>query len=390
MKYQYTLILIFFGIFASAGNSLAAPSVSGVSGTLNHGNSITITGMGFGTKTTAAPLLWDDGSGVNVGDAPTAKGWTGGVPSYTGAYSAYSSSSMQYRAPGFRGTSAPNSHVSHYLGGAIMGYDYGGFFGANGMLWKDLTVSSPQNIYVSFYTRRDPAWERGNEDNYKEFNYCSAGLPYTLPESLVLVTFAGNQWASYQPLSKDGGGSIWGSDSANDYSGWAKRELILHTETSNGYATVIENGIQKDTWMGDLTKGPDEYGQLINMTGTGRVFSIGGYQRPDVDWTESPYPDNFKYFAGIYLDTSFARILIGNAATLTGSTTFRELQIPSAWADTSITATINQGGFSNGATAYLYVFDSTGTANATGYPITFGSGSSDTTPPAMPSGLSVS
>src|SRR3989344_2787135 len=37
----------------------AAPAVTGVSGQLAHGASITITGSGFGTKASAAPLKYD-------------------------------------------------------------------------------------------------------------------------------------------------------------------------------------------------------------------------------------------------------------------------------------------------------------------------------------------
>jgi hypothetical protein len=68
--YQYMLIFIFLGVFALAGNSLAAPSVSGVtvpSGTLTHGNSITITGTGFGIKVNPKPIFWDNFESGNSG-----------------------------------------------------------------------------------------------------------------------------------------------------------------------------------------------------------------------------------------------------------------------------------------------------------------------------------
>ena len=40
--------------------ALGAPAISGVSGTLSSGQTVTISGSGFGTKPQAAPLLWDD------------------------------------------------------------------------------------------------------------------------------------------------------------------------------------------------------------------------------------------------------------------------------------------------------------------------------------------
>ena len=46
--------------------------------------------------------------------------------------------------------------------------------------------------------------------------------------------------------------------------------------------------------------------------------------------------------------------------------TIVENQIPSAWSDTSITATVNLGKFAQGQPVYLFVVDSTGTASAAG------------------------
>ncbi|MCD6288604.1 MAG: hypothetical protein J7M12_05765, partial [Candidatus Hydrogenedentes bacterium] len=59
----------------------------------------------------------------------------------------------------------------------------------------------------------------------------------------------------------------------------------------------------------------------------------------------------------------------GNASTWSACT-HREIQIPTAWSNDTITFTVNQGSFPYG-TAYLYVVDSTGAWNENGYPITF-------------------
>ena len=87
----------------------------------------------------------------------------------------------------------------------------------------------------------------------------------------------------------------------------------------------------------------------------------------------------------VYLDTTWARVMIGNAATLTGSTQL-EMQIPTAWETNSIAVVFNKGAFSTGQTVYLYVIDADNAVNASGYPVTIGSGG-DITPPAL-SGLS--
>jgi hypothetical protein len=78
-------------------------------------------------------------------------------------------------------------------------------------------------------------------------------------------------------------------------------------------------------------------------------------------------PDNCRYFADIYLDTSLARVVLGNAATL-DACTLREVQIPTAWSESSISIVANLGAMSSGQTAYLFVVDSDGIASE-GFPI---------------------
>ena len=73
----------------------------------------------------------------------------------------------------------------------------------------------------------------------------------------------------------------------------------------------------------------------------------------------------------IYIDNTPQRVEVGNASTWTACT-HREIQIPSAWSSNSITFSVNQGAFTSGQQAYLYVVDSTGAVNASGYPITIG------------------
>lgn len=72
---------------------------------------------------------------------------------------------------------------------------------------------------------------------------------------------------------------------------------------------------------------------------------------------------NFNiYVDDVYVDNTQARVMIGNASTLSSST-HREIQIPSAWATDSITVIWNQGTFNDYETVYLFVIDSNGTAS---------------------------
>jgi hypothetical protein len=72
-----------------------------------------------------------------------------------------------------------------------------------------------------------------------------------------------------------------------------------------------------------------------------------------------------------YMDSTQARVELCNASTWSASTRC-ELQIPTAWSDTAVSATIRKGYLPAGSTAFLYVINAAGVANATGYSVTVG------------------
>jgi len=68
---RIVLTLLMLGL---ASISDAQPTVTNVTPTAVHGQTITITGTGFGTKTQAAPLKFDNFEGGTLG-ANIANGW---------------------------------------------------------------------------------------------------------------------------------------------------------------------------------------------------------------------------------------------------------------------------------------------------------------------------
>ena len=83
------------------------------------------------------------------------------------------------------------------------------------------------------------------------------------------------------------------------------------------------------------------------------------------------YTSNWRYFDDVYLDTTLARVVLANKPSLSESTII-ENQIPTAWSDGSITATVNLGQFTQGQAAYIFVVDATGDVSATGAPVVAG------------------
>lgn len=336
----------------------AQPAINGVSGSVAHGGTLTIQGSGFGTKTTAAPVVWDDASGTNVLDK-----WDGAWP--TSQFPAYA---LTYRAP-MRGVAPPHNRVGKYLAGAHG--STGATGGQNVMVWKNRTLSTPGYTYASWYQRSDPAWVFGDDNNFKLFDWSTGTEPYGSQYCYIehnprftSLTSTG-AWA--------GSCNGWGQEATNLFNQWVKIEVeIKWTSQSDGYMKVWDNG----RLVVDVKQATDSY------SGTARNDAIGGFARMQNQ------PNNWRYFADLYLDHSRARVILGNASTLATSTR-REVQIPSQWSNSSLAVTVNRGALTDGQTAYLYVVDPNGTVNALGFPVVLSGGTVNITAPAPPTSVRI-
>jgi hypothetical protein len=337
--------------------AVAAPVVTAVSGTLNHGASITITGSGFGTKTTAAPLLWDDATGTSI----TAK-WSGAWPDQLPGYN------LTYYAP-MRGVGTPHSHSTRYIAGAHAS-NTGANSGYNVVLYKNVSMTSmPYYVYASWYQRFDPQWHFGGDNNTKTFDWSAGTGPYNQPYSWYIcygpphpnsAADTGAQWTNENgtPLNNPdaNGHNAWWGLAADPFTQWSKVEIAIKvTNQNDGYIKMWENGHQVMNYAG-ITD---------NYPGTQRSIGIGGYARM------YGYTSNWRYFDDAYIDTTLSRVVLADTPVLSQATIV-ENQIPSAWSSGSITAKVNLGKFTQGQAAYLFVVDSTGAVTATGLKVTAG------------------
>ncbi|QQR78679.1 MAG: hypothetical protein IPJ68_00100 [Candidatus Moraniibacteriota bacterium] len=376
--------------FSLAGSALAAPSISGTSGTWSHGGSVTVNGSAFGSKSPAAPLVWDHGQYANF----TAAGYVGAWPN-TGP----GASNIVY-STGVSGVVMPHARTTTYATGSHLGVnDETG--GNNVQLWTTFNKSNGQRVYVSWYSRLDPAWQGGlgspSDGNFKTFGYSGGGYG--------LIVSGGTNWyhagflnpasSDAQYIINDDNGSTLdnpdangdnsfhenmvspGKGSASDASKWVKNEVEMRIYSTSGlgggYVKAWDNGVL----------GINYVGKTDNWSGTSRSIGVGGYARAQGATTQR------RYFADVYIDTSAARVLLCQGSTL-ASRGVCEPQPPTAWGASSVAVTVNAGRFTDGSTAYLYVCDDIGLCNANGTAITIaGSGGGDTTPPAAPTGLGV-
>lgn len=406
-----------FSTLTHERNALAAPSISAVSGQFSHGANVVIDGSGFDQKPQAAPLIWDNATASNI----AAAGWSGGIPTTGVDMNGVPdpAGNIHYTVPSaIQGVELPHSHIQKYLVGRHSGF--AGFYsGANVMMWRTFpSAQLPFTVYTSFYQRVDPAWDYGlsgdtPDNNFKMFDYSYGYEPYA-------ATACANNWylayyynsqhptvpgAWYTDFTKvvpwifnddgtsatssicsnmasctggcrcslcfpdENGHSLYWDSGPSPTLAWVKTEIeVRFSRTLDGYIKVWDNGSRKVNYLG-RTDGYD---------GTNRTVAIGGFAR-------ARGARNFRYFADIYFDTTPQRVLLCPNPTW-DSRGNCEVQIPTAWESSRIQINVNQGSFSAGGAAYLFVLDRAGTPNVVPRQVTI-AGTNDTTAPAAPSRL---
>ena len=99
-----------------------------------------------------------------------------------------------------------------------------------------------------------------------------------------------------------------------------------------------------------------------NATGDMKWAAIQGVADNDPSF---PNTNTFG-LADIYVDNTWSRVMICNAATWTACNT-KEIEVPTAWSQKSITIVLRSGAITDINNAYLYVVNSNGEVNQNGY-----------------------
>jgi hypothetical protein len=329
----------------------AAPAISNVKGNLDRGQPVTITGSGFGVKNPAKPYLWAD---FNEDIKPTKLGliteWTAvdnlewnqneGIVE-TGCAKAANSSgiwTLEIDSSGFAWNDY--GHKMYLFRKSKRNFDI-----TSGLNWKVWRLWN------------DP-W--GTPDIYIAVNNGHIGVEGSGFEGA-------NGWLQQGDTSES---SLNKARGPKDQ--YFTEEIILQSNTSisstDGKLWFYVNGndvghmpyfdySQKVLYL----KRSDSHSMRINFP----VHAV----KANVE-----FPANYRYWADdVYLDTTWARVMIGNASTFSAST-IKEIQIPTTWSGTSINIIVNTGRFLSETHAFLYVLDADGNVNASGYPITIGAG----------------
>ena len=334
-------------LWISASRHLASATIESVTGAWRHKQSVVITGADFGKHADSSPdnpstlvAKFDDfEDGEN--DTPVT-GWS--------IYPLGDSSI--YRIPRY-------TNINQRTGSALSSYHnltepYSGSWFAK---WH-----TTNEFYITYWRRSDIV-SIGDPVNYKECRVegtvgqrpLLAFDTTVMPPTSLKATFQ----ASTDPYI---GGIQYGCGSCvNDR--WDRKEFWIRIGDTPGQRFMFwENAVLKRNYTT-----PEEFpygvGPYLGDIGTFNVVYLGFWIRE--------HSDARVQMDDVYIDTTQARVEIGDNPTW-GQCTHREIQIPSAWSDTSITVTVNQGSFGSGSKAYLYVVDADGKVNAEGFPITFG------------------
>src|SRR3989339_288581 len=358
-------ILIFFGLsfyFFVVQEIQASPSIlSCTPDPITHKEVVEITGSGFGVKSPAAPLRYDDfQNGVEGNRAPSEAlgGWyteTGVV--YDDTYQRFENDMCLQQNFNTNG-SGYNQTIGLTSGGALQ---------------------ETGKLYMHAWWRIE-TWNHATR-NCKILN--------------IGVDIGSGDWNSrmdLHPASGDGLMNILagcpGSVQVVDYVDWQK---VLGDDG---------NWHRVDSWFDGNTGYRNYYvdNEVISIVAHDPPRSVftdcvnpyigyayfGHYYTDD---TYDPDPMAQRWYGELYVDNTRARIELGNSPNFE-TCTHREIQIPVAWSDNSITFTVNQGSFSNGDTAYLFSIDENG-YTSDGFPVTIGIKEENHHKPDVPVGLRV-
>lgn len=374
--------LVFILIVLFPALAMATPNSISVTGSLTHGSAKTITGLEFGTKSPAAPLIWDNCENGTVGShsavvgagtgAVRNDGRTGWDQSEPGGSNPPTDSDyeVQYRTSW---ASIPQAHSksTKYLAGGH--YEDCGVGGPCNLCYVGVSLASDYDRwFVMYYLRLPDEWNDVpvNGPNYKEFRIGTAGCNesdacscYYAHASDPNSVFTGTANILLDGNCSECSGGGWGDMLApNPALAWRHREM--RAENIDGYLSIKTANVE-------ATGGPVDCDASETLTSRGTIgnWNIGGYGRALLDGGTT---DNRmkRFWDDLYIDTTWSRVMLCNDETYEDAT-ICEPQIPSAWSTTSITVTANLGALT-GTKAYLFVFDSDNNANATGYEVTLG------------------
>ena len=345
MSRKYNVLVIALALFfIFAIESYAAPTISSINGKISGGESVSIVGNDFGTRSNT-PIKWDNFENGVLGERLSTQGYA----TYTGT----SGDSHRYS----------NHFVYSGKQAAIKsGKD-------NNFVASGVNNLSLDEMYLSFWFRWDATGSASRVNK------------------ILRVTSGTNMYNSWPGLWYTGNGmSTWhyyGSVDDNERTTQKDMSFIPKKNTWNRLELYYKhstgtssNGIVRWWWNGSPA------GESVNVRtridNNKKIKNIIFPAMPDAN-------QGGDFWFGIddlYIDRTQARVemCVGSTWSQRGKC---DIQIPTSWTNTQIGIRVNEGTMQNSGRYYLYVVNPTGSANQSGVPITFNTSSGGSTPPPL-------
>lgn len=341
-----------------AASSVGGQTITGMSGTLDHGETVTISGSGFGSKSPAAPYLWDNFDSGTAGTKVTTPLF-GAYADGTDARENYYTSSTSWsggQAMTWSSASDPTGHPGFH----IRWSGTAGRYGFVSFKWK--ATSSEGSTYSAIHIKLIRLQSQS-------VNYTSGVPNWDVGMDRGSTTFTGV--ANHGPPDPSHDFYI-GSAGSGSYSigGWNDSFLAMDVGTT-GSANADLLGAMNGSHYSATNK------QILypayTVQGLRGALALAYVDEQGYDVTVT--------LDDVYADNTLARVVLADEPVWT-STTERAMQIPSAWSSSSISFTVNTGPFVSASTKYLYVFDSNGNMSGS-YAVVIGEAGGGIEPPAL-------
>jgi hypothetical protein len=341
-------VLSFTILSITVVTAIAVPSVTNVSGSVTHGQIITITGSNFGSHPNynAGSYAWQGHSLINAfykdfeDSSLTTQGFsaTGASPNVVSVQTGGPNNSARYQQ-------------SKYINGRLAGY---------GPTQSGNTTSS---IYTSFWFRLSSNPDSGklwrwyfgsnssNDNLYLSVNTGSGG--FNIAGDIVANCGTGVVY----------GGSIGGLDT------WHKVEIYA-SSTAPAFSIWVDGNLYVDY-----------IARKSNLWNCSHTMSPNGHTVEYPDMVDGAYSGAWSY-DDIYINYTPARVEICAGSTW-AARGICNTQLPTSWSTSSISAAVNRGSFTGSGNYYLYVVDSSNTANANGILVNFGTAATIPNPPIL-------
>lgn len=325
----------FLLLFFLASPSWGAPSISAVS-TVTDGQAATITGTSFGTKSTAAPEIWD----------------TMESGSFHASWS--DTHNLSVNSTNNKTGSTKNGTLNF-----TEGIDEGKF---------ETAVATAAKWYVSYWMKVNSDWDWGTTEvtgtnkflsNIKILRF---GIP---PAENYVIAYRG--WENEICANLEDTVAYDVTCTMTSFRSDVTKDVWHHWQfmfgegtglgTTDGFIQVWFDGESQGSRSDIRTKIATAAGKHPYIVGFSNVWGPNDIAGPP-DTTGDDNPNNF-FIDDVYVDRFWSRVEIGDNAVY-NSCTHREMQIITAWSDTEITVTANTSNFPPAAARYLFVVDASG------------------------------